>query len=230
VGDEIVNALSGKHARVNRIATMDGVLSEALHGKSVVIGLDTDLDVTRGDVLCSVAKNKRPKVTTGLSANLVWLSETPYDSRAGYLLRTATDLVPIEHLQITALLDLETLASQPSDYACKMNDIASAEIDLGRSAAVDVFDDIPETGCFMIVDAITGASVAGGTILEVRNGRGRNGEKDNEDVFILDRALLSGGLCKDLADDPENTKEFERRAREVGALMKAAGIRVKINL
>ncbi len=229
VGDEVVDALSGKRALVARIGTMDGDLKEAVRGQAVVIGLDTDIDVARGDVLCGGAEERPSVVTKSFSANLVWLSETPYDSGAGYLLRTATDLVPIERLQVTALLDLETLAAQPSDYSCAMNDIAWAEIDLGRAAAVDVFDQVSETGCFMIVDALTGASVAGGTVRELRDGHEIEGDDEGE-AFILDRALLASGLCRDLGNSAADNKEFMRRAREVSVLMKAAGIRVKVNL
>ena len=229
VGDEIVDAVSGNRARVARIGTMDGDLDEAVRGNAVVIGLDTDIDVARGDVLCGGNDARPASVTKSFSANLVWLSETAYDSRAGYLLRTATDLVPIDRLQITALLDLETLAAQPSDYSCAMNDIACAEIDLGRGAAIDAFSDVSETGCFMIVDALTGASVAGGTVRELSNGAASD-HVDEDEVFVLDRALLERGLCRDLGEGPKDVEEFERRAREVSALMKAAGIRVKINL
>lgn len=229
VGDEIVDALSGNRAVVARIGTMDGDLAEAVRGQAVVIGLDRDLDISRGDVLTDAGAGRAGSVTSSLSANLVWLSETPYDSRAGYLLRTATDLVPIDRLQITALLDLETLAAQPSDYACAMNDIASAEIDLGRACAVDVFENVTGTGCFMIVDALTGASVAGGTISATKNGQIQVSDDDG-DVFVLDRAMLAAGLCRDLGDDPAGREEFERRVREVTVLMKAAGIRVKVNL
>ena len=51
VGETVVDALSRKSARIQRIATMDGDQDEAFQGQAVVIQLDTDIDVARGAVL-----------------------------------------------------------------------------------------------------------------------------------------------------------------------------------
>ena len=48
--------------------------------------------------------------------------------------------------------------------SARVNDIAIASITLGRPVAVDTFADNQPTGAFLIVDAITGATVAGGVI------------------------------------------------------------------
>ena len=45
-----------------------------------------------------------------------------------------------------------------------VNDIAIASITLGRPVAVDTFADNQPTGAFLIVDAVTGATVAGGVV------------------------------------------------------------------
>ena len=54
-------------------------------------------------------------------------------------------------------------AERPAS-TCAANDIAVARIDLGRSAAVDLFAQQRETGSFMLVDPVSGASVAGGVV------------------------------------------------------------------
>ncbi len=154
VGETVVDALSKRVARIQRIATMDGDLDEARQGQAVAIQLDIDLDVARGAVLSKA--DAKPVVARSLETRLVWLSETAFDPRGAYLLRTATDLIPVSSLEIRSLLDLETLAAHPSSV-CSVNDIAIAHIALGRAAAIDTFADAPETGSFMLVDAITGA-------------------------------------------------------------------------
>ncbi len=224
VGDDIVDTASGRRARVKSIVTMDRPYEEAGKGQAVVLALDTDIDVARGDVLAT--PGRAPSLASRIDANLVWLSETPYDCRAGYLLRTATDLIPVDRFQVTALLDLETLAAQPSDYSCSMNDLALAEIELGRATAIDTFGTAAGTGCFMVVDALTGASVAGGVVTDVK----QSSSDLDDPVFVLDQAKLASGVCRDLGDSVEDRAEFDRRAQEVAVLLKAAGVRVKIDL
>lgn len=223
VGDEVVDALSGKTAKVNRIATFDGDLEVAEVGRAVVIGLDRDIDVTRGHVL---ADPKAPPCRAiGMTANFVWLAEQPFDANAAYLLRTATDLVPIDSVQVTGLVDLETLATQAST-ACATNDIAVGKIELGRPAVIDAFAERPETGAFMIVDAVSGASVAGGVVLEPLE----QAERRDHGQFVIDRARLATGLCQDLGDSAKDQAEFARRAAEVALILRAAGVRASIEI
>jgi bifunctional enzyme CysN/CysC len=223
VGDRIVDARSGLGATLRRIATMDGDLATAAKGDAVTLVLDTDVDISRGAVLSEVAR--RPVNADVIEARLVWLSETPFDSEAGYLLRTATDLTPVTSMSISALVDFETLAAEPA-HACAVNDIADCRILLGRATALDLFRDLPLTGNFVLVSAIDGATVAGGVITWAQAGAPAVGDN----VLVLDRALLARGLCADLGDSPADTAEFHRRAQEVALLLRSVGVPVLIEI
>ncbi len=222
VGDRVTDALSGQSAHVLRIATMDRDLEVAKQGQAVALQLDTDIDVARGAVIS--AAHQLPTVASQLEARLVWLWETPFEPSNGYFLRTVTDLAPISSITIKSLLDLETLAVQPSG-TCAVNDIANASITLGREVAVDTFADNQQTGIFLVIDALTGASVAGGVITAASQGEARDGK-----TFSLTRELLERGLCRDLGDSEEDRREFQRRASETALLLHAAGVQVKIEL
>ncbi len=223
VGDRVTDALSGKSAHVLRIATMGRDLEVAQQGQAVALQLDTDIDVARGAVLST--PDTQPTVATHVEARLVWLWETPFDPRAGYLLRTATDLAPISSIKIKSLLDLETLATQPAEGAA-VNDIALAGITLGRPVAVDPFTANPGTGAFLIVDATTGASVAGGVIVSATNGA----TAEAHSTFRLTREMLEKGICRDLGNGETDRHEFQRRANEAALLLRAAGVDVKLEL
>jgi bifunctional enzyme CysN/CysC len=223
VGDRIVDARSGLGATLRRIATMDGDLATAAKGDAVTLVLDTDVDISRGAVLSEVAR--RPVNADVIEARLVWLSETPSDPEAGYLLRTATDLTPVTSMSISALVDFETLAAEPA-HACAVNDIADCRILLGRATALDLFRDLPLTGNFVLVSAIDGATVAGGVITWAQSGAPAVGDN----VLVLDRALLARGLCADLGDSPADTAEFHRRAQEVALLLRSVGVPVLIEI
>ncbi|NOT71654.1 MAG: sulfate adenylyltransferase [Hyphomicrobium sp.] len=221
VGDSVTDALSGRSAKVIRIATMDGDLKSATSGQAIALQLDVDIDVSRGAVLSS--SEMRPIAAQTVEARLVWLSENAFNPRTGYLLRTVTDLIPISTLEIKALLDLETMSSHPS-ASCGVNDIAVTKITLGRPAAIDVFSDISETGTVMIVDAVTGASIAGGVVTAVN----AKGEILGDGHFNLTREMLANGLCRDLSLSSSDREEFTRRANEAAILLRSAGVSVAI--
>ena len=227
VGDNVTDAVSGQSARVVRIATMDGDLASARENQAVALVLDRDIDISRGAVLS--APHARATAARTIEARLVWLSEQAFDPQGRYLLRTASDLVPISRIAIASLLDLETFERTPAQ-SCSVNDICVADIDLGRPTALDTFAASPSTGNIILVDAISGATVAGGTVMAAHASM-RAALLDSEDrVFKLTREALARGLCADLNDGKSSEAEFRRRAHEVALLMRAAGVPVTIEV
>jgi bifunctional enzyme CysN/CysC len=221
IGGEVVDALSGARARVRRIVTMGRDLESASAGQAVVLQLDTDIDVSRGAVLA--APDRMPTVVRSLDARLVWLSDQPFSPSRGYLLRTATDLVPVASIDIRAHLDLDSLAERPSS-TCAANDIALANIELGRKAVAELFSHQRETGSFVLIDAVTGASVAGGVVTAAHGQE----NKRAQDAFQLTRSLLKQGVGADLGHDAASEEELRRRANEVAILLRGAGVAVQL--
>jgi bifunctional enzyme CysN/CysC len=221
VGDEVIDTLSNAGGKVVRIATMNGDLQSASAGQAVALQLDVDIDVSRGAVLSK--RDMLPVAAQTVEARFVWLSEDAFSPTAGYLLRTSTDLIPISNIEVKALLDLETMASRPA-RSCGANDIAIAKISLGRAAAIDVFTETPETGTLLLVDSVTGATMAGGVATAVS----AKAEEPTEGHFVLKRDMLANGLNRDLSMSSKDREEFMRRANEVAIILRAAGIAVAI--
>ena len=220
IGDVVADVVSGRQARVERIVTMDGDLDSAECGRAVVLLLDGDLDIARGAVLARPGST--PRLAQGINVRLVWLADAPFTPGQSVLLRTATDLVPVERLHVKARLDLATLA-QHTGTSCGPNDIVVADIELGRPAALDHFADVPATGSFVLVDALSGATVAGGVVRSADPRAAISGRAP----FRLTSELLAQGLCAGLAPgDPE----FRHRAIQVKRLMEAAGVQVRLAL
>jgi bifunctional enzyme CysN/CysC len=162
-------------------------------------------------------------VARRLDVRLVWLSDERFAPERGYLLRTATDLIPVASMEISAHLDLATLAEIPVS-SCAANDIAVARIDLGRNAAVDLFAEQRETGSFMLVDPVSGASVAGGVVTAAHAQQA----KRQSGAFQLTREALLRGIGADLSADTASEQELRRRANEIAILMRGAGVSVEI--
>jgi bifunctional enzyme CysN/CysC len=222
VGEEVFDVLSGKSSRVSRISTMDGELESARSGQSVVVQLADHIDVSRGSNLTC---KEGMVAARSLDARIVWLSNDAYAPSRGYLLRTPTDAVAVASLDISGRLDLDTLELSAAS-SCEPNSIVEAVIVLARPVAADLFDDHPETGVFMLVDAVTGAAVAGGVIRGANTGApARTGT-----TFTVTGEMLRRGLCADLNATSEAEAEFRRRANELGIILRAAGVAAELDL
>jgi bifunctional enzyme CysN/CysC len=217
-GDWVFDALSGRQSRIARIVTMDRDLESLEAGQAATLQLETDLDLSRGALLST--PGDAPTASRSLEGRVVWLSDTAFDSDRGYLLRTGTDLVPVTGLEVRSLVDLETFGKRPAPHL-RPNDIAHVAIELARAVALDRFTSLPHTGCFLLIDAATGATVAGGVIEALREAA-----SDALATFKLTRDLLRRGLCADLGDSPADHREMQRRAEEVSLILAAAGVKV----
>jgi len=221
-GAEVVDAASGRRAHVKRIVTMGRDLDSAGAGRAVVLQLDADIDVSRGAVLAT--PDSAPQAVRGFDARLVWLSDEAFDPGRGYLLRSATDLVPVTALDIARHLDLATLEERPAT-GCTANDIAMARIGLGRAAVLEPFAEQRDTGSFVLVDAVTGTTVAGGVVIETHAAAAKSAGK----AFRLTRALIKQGVGADLGNDAVSEQELRRRADEIAILLRGAGVAVELD-
>jgi bifunctional enzyme CysN/CysC len=217
IGSTVLDSASGRTARVRRIATMDGDLQAAHSGQAVVLQLDRDLDIARGTVLTT--PDEPVQRVTRLDARLFWMAETPFDPGRRLLLRTATDLVPLSTARVTAKLDLETLGEIKADD-CGQNDVVLASLTLGRPTALDRFADHRSTGALVLVDALTGATLAGGAAVALHEASGTENAR-----FHLTTAMLAEGVCTGL--EPTSI-EFRRRALAVADILAAAGVDAEI--
>lgn len=221
VGDEVIETRSGLRSRVRRIRTMDGDRAQASGGQAITIELADEIDIGRGGLLAAPAK---PALAARhLSIRLVWLANQSYNPGSAYILRTGTDIAPVIGLEIEKRLNLDTL-EQESVETCEPNSICLGSLELARPIAIDLFREQRRTGSFMLVDALTGAAVAGGVITGAKS----EGSGAKKAAFVLTREMLDRGLCADLAINGDDQAEFSRRANEVAILMRAAGVPVEI--
>jgi len=221
-GAEVMDSVSGRRARVKHIVAMGRDLDTAGIRQAVVLQLDTDIDVSRGAVLA--VPGAAPQAVRSFEARLVWLSDEPFDSGRGYLLRTATDLVPVMALDISRHLDLVTLAERPA-VACAAGDIAVARVQIGRATVLEPFAEQRDTGCFVLMDVVTGASVAGGIVVQPH----AVAAKTPASAFRLTRSLLKQGVGADLGNDAASEQELRRRADEIAILLRGAGVAVELD-
>lgn len=169
-GDEIVVLPSGLKSRVRAIDTYDGELEEAFAPQSVVIRLEDEIDISRGDML--VHPSALPKVDRVVDAHLVWMHERPLDTQKSYILKHTTQMVRAQVARIDARIDMKTLADEKAE-TFSLNDVARVRLQLHRAIYFDDYAKNRHTGSFILIDSLTNATVAAGMI---RGGTRREGE------------------------------------------------------
>src|SRR4030066_1417100 len=80
--EEIFVLPSGKTNQIKSITTYDGELAEAFAPQSVVLTLNDEIDVSRGDMI--VRKKNLPQIETRLEAIICWMDETVSSMTTAY--------------------------------------------------------------------------------------------------------------------------------------------------
>jgi sulfate adenylyltransferase subunit 1 len=173
-GDEVVVLPRGSHAVIEAIDTPDGPLDLAVAGQSVVMRLNTDIDVSRGDILA--ATDAPPAPTRDLPATVCWLAERELTVGARVLVQHGTSLTKALVKSIDGVLDLDfesgTVPCWRPTVSLTLNDIGRIRLTLASPLPIDSYREHRATGAFILVDDADGwtlgAGLAGSTPLSAK--------------------------------------------------------------
>ncbi len=160
----------GRDTQVARIVTADGDLKSAVCGQSVTLTLTEEIDISRGDLLCSPVSPA--KVGDRLQAKLLWLVREPLALGKSYLLKIGAKTTPASVKAVTARIEIETGLAAPlrdADETLAFNAIGEAELLLDSVVVCDPYAENRETGGFILIDRITNETVAVGMVTGAQN-------------------------------------------------------------
>ena len=150
--EEIIAPVIGGMASVER----------AVAGQCVTIKLSEDVDVSRGDTF--VATADAPVPARKLEADLCWFDEEPLSPQRKYLLKQSTNTVFARISAVREVLDVHTLLQATDRHEMAMNDIGAVSLTLQKPLVCDIYDELPATGAFVLIDEATHHTVAAGMI------------------------------------------------------------------
>jgi bifunctional enzyme CysN/CysC len=197
-GEEVVVLPSGHFSRVRTVDTASGSLAEASAGESVVLTIEDEIDISRGDMI--VRKRNLPTVGTRFDATLCWMSAEPLDTSVPYILMQTSRQVKSFVTELVYRIDVDTLHREQVD-TLRLNDIGRVQITAAQPLFFDPYAQNHITGSFVLLDPHTNVTVAAGMI----RGEARQApEPDAEAVPTV---------SPDVVWDDWNVRREEREAR-----------------
>jgi len=191
-GDDVLVAASRKPAKVARIVTMDGDLEVAIAGQAVTLVLDREIDISRGDVLS--APRTVPEYSNQFQARLVWMNEERAMSGRSYLIKVGTQLVPATITDVKHKTNVNTL-EQSATKCLDLNEVGTVTIATDKPIAFDPYEDNGTTGGFILIDRLSNATLAAGTV-EFGLRRAQNLTYQDFDVNRKTRSEMKGQTPK----------------------------------
>ncbi len=167
-GDAVKILPSGFSARVKSIHPMNELsiektIEEAFSPMSVTMTLDTDIDISRGDMI--VRENNVPNVSQDIDIMICWMSEKDLIPNGKYAVKHTTKDVRCIIKDIRYKVDINSLHRSENDKKIGMNDIARIQI---RTTAPLFYDNYRKnriTGSVILIDEGTNETVGAGMII-----------------------------------------------------------------
>jgi bifunctional enzyme CysN/CysC len=160
-GDRLRVLPSGRSSIVGRVVTADGDLPVAIAGQSVTLVLDTEVDVSRGDIL--TAYDAPLEVASQFEATVVWMHDAPLLQGRQYLLKAATRTVSATVAPVKYKINVNTLDQVPAERL-ELNDIGICELEFDQPIAFAPYAECRTLGGFILIDRLSNDTVGAGLL------------------------------------------------------------------
>ena len=223
-GDAVYVLPAGRRTIVKSITTFDGDLDTAFAPMSVTLTLKDEIDISRGDII-SAARNI-PHASRHMKATVVWMHETPLETRKQYIIKHASQMVKAEVKSIQHRINIHTL-DREKVTGLEMNSIGVVEIETARPLFFDAYTENRFTGSIIVIDPANNLTVGAGMILQpVIRERARTAQLDEKTskVTPAERMGRYGNAGAIIAVGPrtELAELIERKLFDRGCLVAIA--------
>ncbi|MGH6907499.1 MAG: sulfate adenylyltransferase subunit CysN [Aestuariivirga sp.] len=160
-GDPIKIMPSAKASIVDRVVTFDGDLAAGAAGQSLTITLKDEVDVSRGDVICT--GNDPVEVSDQFEGDILWMGDEPMLPGRSYIVKAGTSQVPgtIEALKYKVNVNtMEHVAAK----SLTLNEIGICNLELDRPIAFAPYTENRDLGSFILIDRFSNTTVGMGLI------------------------------------------------------------------
>ncbi|MGZ3837778.1 MAG: sulfate adenylyltransferase subunit 1 [Flavisolibacter sp.] len=149
-GDAVTVLPSGVASRILKIEKNQTEVEEAYPLESVVLHLEDDVDVSRGDVI--VHPGQSPRVGQELEVLICWMGNKPLVIGNKYLLQINSRVVRSAVKEIAYKLDVNSLERQPAPDHVNLNDIISATLKTASPIPFDAYRELRANGGAILID------------------------------------------------------------------------------
>jgi sulfate adenylyltransferase subunit 1 len=156
-GDPITVLPAGLTSRIKSIEAGGKQVEEAFAPQSVVLQLEDDIDISRGDLIAK--SDHQPRVEQELEVLLCWMDSKLLVPGNKYLLQIGSRTVRSVVKEIEYRLDVNTLEKNYSSQSAGLNDIVKATIRTASPLPFDSYADLRVNGGAILIDETSNVTV-----------------------------------------------------------------------
>lgn len=161
VGEEIVSLPNGQRSKIKSIEKFEQQLDAAHATESIVITLEDEIDISRGNLL--VTPDNIPEGRKELTAHICWMDQQKLSAGKTYLLQHGANRIKAKVQQLHHVVEVTTNRIEEKTEM-GLNDIGKITLRTAQPIFADAYQVNPANGTFILVDEFSNATVAVGFV------------------------------------------------------------------
>lgn len=157
-GQKVTIEPAGLSATVSAVEIAGVEVESAVAMQSVVIQLEEDLDISRGDLICST--EHPPLKDNTINAILCWMDQKPLQQGNKYLIQLNSNRLRVQVADIHYKLDVNTLDQLPPGASIGLNEVVSVTLKTAQLLAYDPYSQLRSGGGAILIDETSNLTVA----------------------------------------------------------------------
>ena len=156
-GDAIIVEPEGISTKLSKIEYNGEEVAEAKAGDPVVLHIEDDIDISRGDYFAK--QGSEPQQGQDIEAIVCWMDKRELREGNKYLLQQRSKLVKAIVKEIEYKIDVNTLNQTEGVESVKLNEIAKIRLKTASPLVYDAFQSNPPMGSAILIDETSNATV-----------------------------------------------------------------------
>ncbi|UOQ55014.1 sulfate adenylyltransferase subunit 1 [Hymenobacter cellulosivorans] len=165
-GDRVYILPSGQESVIEAIEVDQREVESAAAPQAVVLRLTDDVDISRGDSIVPVGSQIH--VAKEVEATICWMDERPLWPGRKLLVQHHSAVVKAVVAAITYKVNVRTFGRAATESA-QLNDIVGIRLKTAAPLVVDSYQHNRATGAFILVDELSGDTLAAGMVEAMQN-------------------------------------------------------------
>ena len=162
VNDEVQVFSSKEKIKIIKILTQKGESDLAVKDQAVTVTLDKEVDISRGDLLCSI-KNHNYFLSDQFASHIIWMNKEQMIPERNYIFKFINFQTIGKITDLVHKININSFEKIASKFL-NLNEIGYAKVALNKNTIFNPYKNNKKLGSFVIIDQFNNQTVGAGVI------------------------------------------------------------------
>ena len=162
VNDEVMVLPSREKNKIKKILTPSGEQGSAVKGQAVTLTFDKEIDISRGNLICSNEKNNYFS-SDQFASHIIWMNKERMLPERNYIFRFINSQTVGKITDLVHKVNINTF-DKIASKSLSLNEIGYCKVALNKNTIFNSYNNNKKLGSFVIIDQFNNQTLAAGVV------------------------------------------------------------------